>query len=194
MKSIGKYLSEKYVSENLIDSKFSEAYAYIFDYIFNFMLYNASLLILGLVVYQPFATIIYIIVTGALRAISGGYHCKSRISCFLLSYSVFAIYLYFNTIKILFSTYTLLAGYLICWILILIISPVDNPNKHFTNVMKKKARKRIFMISIFNSIFTILSLLLNCNKSLYSNDLSLIICTIGLYAGYFSNRRQPYDA
>lgn len=96
--------------------------------------------------------------------------------------------------KILFPTYTLLAGYLICWILILIISPVDNPNKHFTNVMKKKARKRIFMISIFNSIFTILSLLLNCNKSLYSNDLSLIICTIGLYAGYFSNRRQPYDA
>ena len=40
MKSIGKCLSEKYVLNGIIESHFSDAYAYIFDYMFNFILYN----------------------------------------------------------------------------------------------------------------------------------------------------------
>ena len=47
MKSIGKCLSEKYVLNGIIESHFSDAYAYIFDYMFNFILYNLSLLTLG---------------------------------------------------------------------------------------------------------------------------------------------------
>ena len=42
MKSIGKCLSEKYVLNGIIESHFSDAYAYIFDYMFNFILYNLS--------------------------------------------------------------------------------------------------------------------------------------------------------
>ena len=47
MKSIGKRLSERYVLNGIIESRFSDAYAYIFDYMFNFILYNLSLLTLG---------------------------------------------------------------------------------------------------------------------------------------------------
>ena len=44
MKSIGKRLSERYVLNGIIESRFSDAYAYIFDYMFNFILYNFCLL------------------------------------------------------------------------------------------------------------------------------------------------------
>lgn len=93
MKSIGKRLSERYVLNGIIESRFSDAYAYIFDYMFNFILYNLSLLTLGLLFHHPIAVTIYIIITGSLRAITGGYHCKTRISCYILSYTVFSIYL-----------------------------------------------------------------------------------------------------
>ena len=63
MKSIGKCLSEKYVLNGIIESHFSDAYAYIFDYMFNFILYNLSLLTLGFLFHHPIAVTIYIIIT-----------------------------------------------------------------------------------------------------------------------------------
>lgn len=47
---------------------------------------------------------------------------------------------------------------------------------------------------IFNSIFTILSLLLHWNKGLIFIDLSLIICATGLYTGYISNIRRHHES
>ena len=37
MKSIGKCLSERYVLNGIIESRFRDAYAYIFDYMLNFL-------------------------------------------------------------------------------------------------------------------------------------------------------------
>ena len=142
MKSIGKCLSEKYVLNGIIESRFSDAYAYIFDYMFNFILYNLSLLTLGFLFHHPIAVTIYII----------------------------------------------------CWILILVVSPVDTPNKVFSKSAKKTSQKRAYIIFLFNSIFTILSLLLHWNKGLIFNDLSLIICATGLYTGYISNIRRHHES
>ena len=194
MKSIGKHLSEKYICKGLIEPQFSDAYTYVFDYMFNFILYNVSLIFIGFILNQPLAAVIYIIITGSLRAISGWYHCKTRISCFLLSYTVFTLYLFLTAITPLISTYILLLIYILGWILIIKISPVAPPNKRFTQVIKQTAKKRTYILFIFNSIFTIISLLLHWNKVLFFNDLCLIICVIGLYAGYFSNRRQPHES
>ena len=142
MKSIGKCLSEKYVLNGIIESRFSDAYAYIFDYMFNFILYNLSLLTLGFLFHHPIAVTIYII----------------------------------------------------CWILILVVSPVDTPNKVFSKSAKKTARKKTYIIFFFNSIFTILSLLLHWNRDLIFIDLSLIICATGLYIGYISNIRRHHES
>ena len=53
MKSIGKCLSERYVLNGIIESRFRDAYAYIFDYMLNFLLYNLSLLTLGFLFSPP---------------------------------------------------------------------------------------------------------------------------------------------
>ena len=99
MKSIGKCLSEKYVLNGIIESHFSDAYAYIFDYMFNFILYNLSLLTLGFLFHHPIAVTIYIIITGSLRAVTGGYHCKTRISCYILSVSYTHLDVYKRQVK-----------------------------------------------------------------------------------------------
>lgn len=59
MKSIGKCLSERYVLNGIIESRFRDAYAYIFDYMLNFLLYNLSLLTLGFLFHHPIAVTIY---------------------------------------------------------------------------------------------------------------------------------------
>ena len=194
MKSIGKRLSERYVLNGIIESRFSDAYAYIFDYMFNFILYNLSLLTLGLLFHHPIAVTIYIIITGSLRAITGGYHCKTRISCYILSYTVFSIYLLTIATIPMISAYVLIPIYIICWILILVVSPVDTPNKVFSKSAKRTARKKTYIIFFFYSIFTILSLLLHWNKGLIFIDLSLIICATGLYTGYISNIRRHHES
>ena len=155
MKSIGKCLSERYVLNGIIESRFRDAYAYIFDYMLNFLLYNLSLLTLGFLFHHPIAVTIYIIITGSLRAITGGYHCKTRISCYILSYTIFCIYLLTIATIPMISAYVLIPIYIICWILILVVSPVDTPNKVFSQSAKKTAReKKPILIFFFNSIFT----------------------------------------
>ena len=150
MKSTGKCLSERYVLNGIIESRFCDAYAYIFDYMFNFILYNLSLLTLGFLFHHPIAVTIYIIITGSLRAVTGGYHCKTRISCYILSYTVFSIYLLTIATIPMISAYILIPIYIICWILILVVSPVDTPNKVFSKSAKKTARKKTYII--FSSI------------------------------------------
>ena len=164
------------------------------DSMFNFILYNLSLLTLGFLFHHPIAVTIYIIITGSLRAITGGYHCKTRISCYILSYTVFSIYLLTIATIPMISAYILIPIYIICWILILVVSPVDTPNKVFSKSAKKTARKKNYIIFFFNSIFTILSLLLHWNKGLIFIDLSLIICATGLYTGYISNIRRHHES
>ena len=48
------------------------------------------------------------------------------------------------------SAYVLIPIYIICWILILVVSPVDTPNKVFSQSAKKTARKK--PILFFSSI------------------------------------------
>ena len=43
-------------------------------------MYKRQLLTLGLLFHHPIAVTIYIIITGSLRAITGGYHCKKEIT------------------------------------------------------------------------------------------------------------------
>lgn len=88
------------------------------------------------------------------------------------------------------SAYILICIYIINWSSILIISPVDTPNKIFDSNGKKISKKGVHKLFIFNSIFTILSFLLHWNKGLLSIDLSLIICSLSLYTGYISNTRR----
>ena len=85
MKSIGNRLSQRYVSKGIIEPHFSNVYSYIFDYMFNFILYNLSLLILGFILKQHTAAIVYVIIVGSLRAVAGGYHCKTRASFLRIS-------------------------------------------------------------------------------------------------------------
>ena len=49
MLSLGHKLSKKYATNGIIDSEYIDSYAYIFDYIFNFALYNFTLILIGFI-------------------------------------------------------------------------------------------------------------------------------------------------
>ena len=187
MLSLGHKLSKKYATNGIIDSEYIDSYAYIFDYIFNFALYNFTLILIGFILHKSAITITYVIITGYLRAVAGGYHCKRHITCTILSYTVFALYISLNTIVSTIPIYISLLIFVISWVLILIISPVDTPNRPFTDTMKKAAKRRVLILFIGDSVFTFFSFLLHWNKVIYSNVLSLTVCITGLYAGYILN-------
>ena len=51
MLSLGHKLSKKYATNGIIDSEYIDSYAYIFDYIFNFALYNFTLILIGFILH-----------------------------------------------------------------------------------------------------------------------------------------------
>ena len=155
MLSLGHKLSKKYATNGIIDSEYIDSYAYIFDYIFNFALYNFTLILIGFILHKSAITITYVIITGYLRAVAGGYHCKRHITCTILSYTVFALYISLNTIVSTIPIYISLLIFVISWVLILIISPVDTPNRPFTDTMKKAAKRRVLILFIGDSVFTL---------------------------------------
>ena len=70
MLSLGHKLSKKYATNGIIDSEYIDSYAYIFDYIFNFALYNFTLILIGFILHKSAITITYVIITGYLRAVA----------------------------------------------------------------------------------------------------------------------------
>ena len=124
-----------------------------FDYIFNFALYNFTLILIGFILHKSAITITYVIITGYLRAVAGGYHCKRHITCTILSYTVFALYISLNTIVSTIPIYISLLIFVISWVLILIISPVDTPNRPFTDTMKKQPNEEfLFCLLVILSL------------------------------------------
>lgn len=69
MLSPGHKLSKKYATNGIIDSEYIDSYAYIFDYIFNFALYNFTLILIGFILHKSAITITYVIIIFCLLVI-----------------------------------------------------------------------------------------------------------------------------
>lgn len=185
MITFGSYLAKKYTKKDLIDQNSTEIYAFLFDYIFSSVTYDLSLIFIGIILKKIVATLIFIFITSPIRIFAGGYHAHTRLQCNVLSYFVFFSYLYIASIKFPSSFIWQISCFIINWILILLISPVESENKQFTDKERTSLFHKLFIIFTF---ITFTQLLLRNIEEVFYINLCLIICTLSLYAGYSSNK------
>lgn len=138
-------------------------YEYAVYIILSSLFHIATIIVLGLCFNLLVESLMFYFSFISIRKFAGGYHAKTPTKCYLFSVasSIIILYLinYLSNISSIYLTLTFLLLVMICAILIIIISPIDNDNKTM-NYKEKKVYKKIVVI---NSIcIFILSLFFIC--------------------------------
>lgn len=162
---ISHYLSIKTVAKfkkhNIIDTKYIEEYTYCFEYLFDLVLYNTSLILLGCISHDVIGSFIYILCMSALKSVAGGVHANKRYICSILSYSLYFIVLLLY--KLIYINYSFTKDhnllyieilYFIISLIIIILSPIGNANKVFSKNERKKMKCRtVALLTLITIIF-----------------------------------------
>jgi len=154
-----------FVTHGIIKSEDKEVYSYSFQILFATVLNLLALCVLSIITGTVIETLLYLFAFVSLRQAAGGYHAKNHFRCFLLFMTAYAAFL--SLIKFFPSQYIAIAT-LICvpltLFLVFIFSPIDDPNKPFSEneIIKLKRKSRIVVVCL--AMLAILVFILFSNK------------------------------
>lgn len=136
---LSKKISSDLTDRGLINKEYLESYAYSLEFLFDMILFNISLIILGAVLRRIIPAVIFIAVMTPIKTIAGGAHGRSRISCEIISYSIFLVIILLSAIispdpVICFFLSALLASGII------MLSPVDTSARKRVSNNRKRLR------------------------------------------------------
>lgn len=127
---ISQSLCEKLIKHEIITKEISAYYQYSFDFLLDFIIFHSSLIILGSFLGAPILSILFILTLTPIKMLAGGAHAWNRVSCSIISYSVFiSTILSIQHKVILLKPISAIVLYLISIVLIILFTPVDCKNK-----------------------------------------------------------------
>ena len=175
-KKISKKITDTLVTNEIIESQKKEIYFYCLDFALDLILFNCSLLLIGGLLNLFLPSFVYIVILVPVRMLAGGAHAKSPYSCFLLSYSIYFLTLFLSRLPYLImpGLYTLLISMLT--VMILVLAPVGNAHKHYTDAEIKKIKKKIFFLLFFIYAFAVL--MLSWEQQIYYHIILICMCIV----------------
>lgn len=188
-------LCNKLIKHEIISKETSAYYQYAFDFVLDLIIFNASLILLGTLLGAPFLSILYILTLTPLKMLVGGAHAWNRISCSVISYSVFTstILLIQHNI-ILLEPVSAIYLYLISTALIILFTPVDCKNKRIPQSQRILYKKRCLIICCLLSCAFTYFVIYDCLPSISLMVLCVIIVLvnqmIGITVNQFQNRKN----
>lgn len=149
---IANYLSRKItdvLSEgSIISNDNKEEYIYCFEYFFDVVIYNSSLVIIGFLLHDICAAFICMLCMVFMKACAGGYHASSRLRCSILSYTVFfTVLIAYKNLpasgSVFWENYRIGIHlfYLTVAVTVAVLSPVESRYKHIVPSERKKIKK-----------------------------------------------------
>ena len=190
MNKIAKLISNYYFNKGRITINEKEEYEYSLEIMIASIVNFMVLLILTLLTKFYIESIAFIVVFASLRMSVGGYHAKTHLGCVLsisVIYLIMVILLVFinSNIVLYLSIYFVVTSIPI----ILIYAPVDSENKRLDTFERKKHRKASLIKLIV--IVTLYIVLLSANQNLvaFSVGYTLIILSIALVVGRFTDMK-----
>lgn len=146
MQKLSLLITEQLILSGHINSESKESYVYIYDFLFENIKYDATILLIGLIIHQFIPSLIFIVFFNILRNLSGGYHAKNRLSCNIISYFTYISFVAGIFFLSHLNINLLLLIFLLCSCFITIIGPIGNTKKIFNNIQRKKNQKKITLI------------------------------------------------
>lgn len=156
---LSHHICDKLLEQEIIQANAYPYYQYSFDYVLDLILFHCSLLIIGFCLHAPFLSLLYILTLSPLKMFSGGAHADTRISCSVISYTIFLTGILI-TKHHLFSLYPNISIFIFLTIsfAIFLLSPVECKNKKISPNRKRTYKKRcgsVLCIQIFAFLYFI---------------------------------------
>ncbi len=155
---LSKRITDILIHNKIISEADFEIYIYSFQIILSSLVSSLFIVIWSILFKQVLNTIIFFIGFSCCRKVSGGYHAKSYIACFLFTQILFITYLSIISFSnILENKFAFIIISLFSTVFIIAFAPIDNENKPFCETEKKKFRKKSLTFSIFNIFLVLIS-------------------------------------
>ena len=143
---------------NIISEDETEIYQYGLEMILSTILNCMIVLLLGALMNEPLAAVIFFIIFALVRSSSGGYHADTYLKC----NSIFAVNL---IMVLLWVKFAAPFYFIVCHVIFILIyfmmvtkyAPIENPNKTLSDLQKK--HNKVLSI-IYGIILTAISLIL----------------------------------
>jgi accessory gene regulator B len=139
---------------------------------------------------KPFAWIAFLVGFAPLRTTAGGYHASSHMGCYCISTIVYGICLSI-TMYVPVNSKALIGLTMVAFIIILLFSPVEAPNKRLTETVRKCNRKRsIIMVACESLLVFIIGCIGTQNEMITLCYLGIFAAAVSLIASKIKNLRR----
>lgn len=158
--SMCNYITDCLAEAGTIRENEKELYSYCFGFLADLIFYNISILIIGGILGNFQIACLYILVMSPLTMMAGGIHAPTALICDIISYSISLIVILFTPkIAPQIPPIILLTIYFICYIFIIILSPVDTEKKCHSEIQRRKLKKYCFLYLLTISMIFLLFLI-----------------------------------
>lgn len=173
--------------QNIISNSQKELYAYCFDFVLDILFFNISVLLIGLILREPFLSALYIITMTPTKMMAGGAHANSQETCSAISYTIAisSILLAANVSLLSVSTQTELFIFFSCIISIAALTPVDTPNKRLDITKQKHLKKNCLIYLLILSVIYLLFYNWEYTKYYSIMTICVMIIAVNQYIGVY---------
>lgn len=183
-------LSRKIVNDltqsDIVKAEDAEIYIYGINQILMYAINISSALIIGLIFGKFFEAAVFIAAYCSLRSFAGGYHAKTPLKCYF--FSIIMLIIVLVGIKYLYLTewvyYAVLA---MTFVIVLVLSPVEDKNKPLDDLEHKVYKKRGVIIAAIELLISGLLKLAGLDSLFVAIVYSFATLSFMLIAGKIKN-------
>lgn len=187
---IAKLITNYFIRKSIIKKEDKEVYEYSFEVLISQAIYILIMLFISILFKAFFETLIFFIGFYTCRSLIGGYHASNYIKCHLLfAFNQIAFLLLLRLMPNRFFGIATFSTLLLSVIIILIIGPIDNPNKPFEEkeYLKFKNKSHIFSVAI--AIIEVFLFLFGKNNGFcFSYSIGILSVSISLLFAFIERR------
>lgn len=185
---LSKSITDMLIRNNKIHNDDSELYHYAFFIIISEFILFVYCLLIGFIFNVVLQALVFAVVFYVLHRFAGGFHAKTELQCQAVTFSSFLLCIWLIKLTKQFNPVYLIITYIVCCILLIILSPSDTPQKQVSAQEKTKFKKiTILLVIICSAIVT----LLLCFKStvIFANSIiiGVILETVSVIFGRLFN-------
>lgn len=141
------------ISEQCIEEEEREIYQFGIECLFLKIIHYVSYLIIAFVLHSVMNLMISACILIPLRSMSGGYHAKSRVGCYIFSCFVVIAVCILN--KQCFYEWIYFVEEIVASVIVLLWAPVENENRILDDFEKCKFRKRSKYLVLMSDVVII---------------------------------------
>lgn len=184
-------LASLFVKQNIIKEEDIRVYAYGIELLLSALVNAACLMLIAVLTATVWQTMLYIIAFGLVRMYAGGIHLKTHVGCVLFMLAFYGVFLLsFFIIPPNIYIFYIPVILIISYVIIIILSPVQDKNKPLTKYEVYNYRKRARILSTFFLVIAIFFLLFpQCRVISFWIASALATTTLFVLLGYLKNKR-----